>query len=139
MLDEKALRRPEFAPESNPVVLDDGQTWYLPKPMVSLRPQFSGGKSAGLAARTTFGSELDGLLSKIDTSSEAEEYHLPEYVNDCMNVGAFLLLRNYDLTDDDLISLFAWRYGEDSDRSDTMIAGIMNTARGRGSKAGGDG
>lgn len=150
MLNEMEKRRPEFAPESNPVVLDDGQTWYLPKPMVSLRPQFSGGKSAGLAAMTTLGDEFDSLIKAIDDGNEfnraieageidAEPYDLATNINDVLNVGAFLLLRNYDLTDAELISLFAWRGGKDLGTSNAMATAILDTARGRAPKAYGDG
>lgn len=48
MIDEAAKRRETFdLAASAPVVLSDGQTWYLPRPFLELRPTFAGGKVAG--------------------------------------------------------------------------------------------
>ena len=138
MLDENSLRKPEFQAESNPVVLDDGQTWYLPKPAVCLRPQFVGGKSKDLAARTTFGPEFDAAVDAFDAILDQDEFSMVAYVNEVMNIGACLLLRNYDLTDGQLCSLFAW-HGPECEKSKAMLEAVVSTARGRGPKAIGGG
>ncbi len=124
MLDELALRRQEFQADSNPVVLADGQTWWLAKPTVSLKLRFVGGRSTGFQSRTNFGAEFDQLVSAVTSADPGtDELYLA-----ASNVAADLLARNYSLTDDDLGSLFD--FPDDSIGFMDTLKIAMNTARG---------
>ena len=63
MLDEAAKRKPNFDERNAaPVVLADGQTWYVPKPWLEVRPVFRGGKAVRAYPVLTCGPELDALI-----------------------------------------------------------------------------
>ena len=124
MIDEASRRRDEFDPEhSAPVVLSDGQTWYLPKPWVAIHPVFEGGKIVRTWACLTCGPDLDALVGAI---AEAEGV---EAISAVMMLGAFLLLRNYDLADDEVSSLFVYTARQQA--SEDMVRAIISTATGR--------
>jgi hypothetical protein len=129
MLDERSLRRPSFD-ESNsaPVVLADGQTWYLPKPFLRLRPVFGGRRATGFGPVTTSDPEWNELRRAIQDAAEGE------ILIPIANLGAHMLARNYDVSDDQLGDLFGW------DENQTWASSVMAIANGRtGPKAGSGG
>lgn len=130
MLDEKALRKPSFQPESNPVVLADGQTWWLAKPSIRLRPSFSGGHAVSVKARTTWGDAFDEMVESVESNTATDSF------NAILNLGAFMLSQNYNLTDGDLEDLFVVTLG---DEPSGVLSEIMSTARGEGPKRSPDG
>lgn len=126
MLDEKALRRPTFQPESAPVVLADGQTWWLAKPTIRLRPSFGGGKAVSVATRTTWGDDFDALAESVDSGTAVDMF------NAILNLGAFMLSQNYDLADSDLEDLFVVTIS--GDEPSELLGDIVKIAKGQAPK-----
>lgn len=103
MLDERSLRKPSCSEEdSTPVAMADGQTWMLRRPVLRLRPKFSGGRATAskLSPYLEGGSELESLLDAVTADGD--------FVQAAINVGAYLLSFNYDLTDGQLEELFSF-------------------------------
>jgi hypothetical protein len=129
MIDEKQHRRPTFdQANSAPVVLADGQTWWLPKPFLRLRPKFSGGRAAGYGPLTTSDPIWNELRQAVNDAGEADT------LSTIASLGAYMLCRNYDLNDDELTDLFAW------DANQSWAHEVLVVANGRtGPKAGSGG
>lgn len=122
---EKYRRKPDFDPEGCiPITLSDGCAWYFPKPWLEITPTFRDGKAVDRTKYLTCGPELDVLIESIGAE---EDYG--KQVLEVMTLGAFLLLRNYDVTDEELGRLFRYRVG-DAD-SEEMIMSIMDVATGK--------
>ena len=123
-MNEESKRREDFDLEhSAPVVLSDGQTWYLPKPWIAIHPVFENGKIVRTWACLTCGRELDALVKAI---TEAQGI---EAISAVMLLGAFLLLKNYDLSDDEVSSLCV--YTARDPEAEEMVKTIISTATGR--------
>jgi hypothetical protein len=102
---EKHRRKPEFDPEGCVAIrLDDGQEWYFPRPYLEINPVFHEGKVINSIRCLTCGPELDLLIQMIGREDDALER-----IHKIMTLGAFLLLRNYDLLDNELAQLFVFR------------------------------
>jgi hypothetical protein len=105
MLDEKTHRKPTFdEANSAPVVLADGQTWYLPKPWLEVRPVFRGGKPTSAYRVLTCGAELDEL---IEAMADADD--LDAQVIAIASLAAYMMRWNYGLSDSELDELLAFR------------------------------
>lgn len=123
---EKFRRRDGLNLEAcTPIRLADGQEWYFPRPMLELNPTFINGDVVHLTNCLTSGSELDLLIQMIAEASEPKDQ-----IAKIMTLGALLLLRNYDLTDDELSKLFILRIRDDVDETQETRAQIMNVATG---------
>ena len=104
MIDEKALRKPTFdETNSSPVVLADGQTWYLPKPWLEVRPTFRGGRAVESVPVLTCGPAFDSLKNTVE-NAEGDEI-----ITAGATLTAHMLLVNYDLTDEQLAALLIFR------------------------------
>lgn len=132
MLDERALRKPEFT-EGEWLKLGDGQSWCLPKPTLrEFRPTFSadgGAKFDGMALKT-FG---DGHLTRLDDLMETDPG--VEQIEKIASLGAILIRRNYSITDEQLGSLLTYVIGPDGDLTDecqAMWQALVNVAAGVG-------
>ena len=76
MLDEAAKRKPNFDERNSaPVVLADGQTWWVPKPWLEIRPVFRGGKAVTAYPVLTCGPELDGLIEAMADCEDRRAGH----------------------------------------------------------------
>jgi hypothetical protein len=97
MLDEKALRKPDFS-EGPKVALGDGQEWTFPRPWLRLYPVRDGDGSIGLGGGMSYGADYE---DKLDTLVDLGDDPDKEYERMSIMVGlaAGLLLCNYDLTD----------------------------------------
>jgi hypothetical protein len=105
MLDEKAKRKDNFDERNSaPVVLADGQSWFIPKPWLEIRPVFRGGKPVSAYRVLTAGPELDAL---VEAMAQCED--LDCQVIAAASLAAHLLCWHYDLTDAELDSLLAFR------------------------------
>ncbi len=110
MIDEVSKRKPNFdARNSAPVVLADGQSWFVPKPWLEIRPVFRGGKAVAAYRVLTCGPELDGL---IEAMAECED--LDSQVMAAASLTAHLLCWHYDLSDKELDQLLAFRRSDDA-------------------------
>ena len=73
MIDEASKRKPNFDERNAaPVVLADGQTWFVPKPWLEIRPVFRGGKPVSAYRVLTCGPELDGLVEAIKDADDLD-------------------------------------------------------------------
>jgi len=133
----EASKRKDNVDEANsvPVVLADGQTWWLPKPWLEIRPVFRGGKVVSTYDVVTCGPDLDEMIEAI---SEAET--ITAQVVGAASLAAHLLRFHYDLTDEDLDQLLRFRLSDPA--SLDWVKAVIEVATGRSgpklSGAGGD-
>ena len=110
LLDEKAKRKPNFDERNAaPVVLADGQPWFVPKPWLEIRPVFRGGKAVSAYPVITCGPSLDAL---VDAVAEADDGMVQ--ISFVASLAAHLLCWHYDLTDPELDQLLAFRVHDDA-------------------------
>jgi hypothetical protein len=125
MIDERAKRKPNFDERNAaPVVLADGQTWHVPKPWLEIRPVFRRGKAVAAYPVLTCGPELDEL---VEAMSDCEDLHTQ--VAAVATLAAHLLLWHYDLADQDLDQILAFRAADD--RSLDWLRQVVGIATGR--------
>jgi hypothetical protein len=101
MLDETALRRPDFHPGS-PILLADGQRWTFPA------------RTALTRGRSLNRDEPDGLVADYAaTVAAVREASLgTRRLRTELALAIFLLCLNYDLTRDDLFALLCYAPGD---------------------------
>jgi hypothetical protein len=136
VLDEKTHRKPAFdEANSAPVVLADGQTWYLPKPWLEVRPVFRGGRAVDAYPTCSYGPVLDELIEAV---AECED-PIPRIVA-VASLAAYLLKLQYELSDTELDRLLAFRGADE--RSTDWLRAVFAIAVGQSgpkvSSAGGD-
>jgi hypothetical protein len=107
-----------------PVVLADGQTWFLPKPWLEIRPTFRGGRAESAYPVLTYGPELDALVEAIGNCED-----ITNTVSAVASLAAYLLQRHYRLTDPDLDRLLCLRVDDES--SGDWIGRVIEVATGR--------
>lgn len=104
MLDERSLRRPTFT-EGHQVALGDGQEWTFPKVVLRLVPRLDPDGSIKVGEGPPYGAdyqvELNRLLDGCDDTPEGRYREIEAM----MQLAAKLLLRNYDLSFDQLSAL----------------------------------
>ncbi len=135
MLDETQRRKSNFDEgHSAPVVLADGQRWYLPKPWLEIRPVFRDGKAVSAYNVLTAGPELDELVEAIADADTAKAQ-----VIGVATLAAKLLRHHYALADEDLDQLLRFRIGEEA--SMAWVEAVIEIATGQSgpkrSRAGG--
>jgi hypothetical protein len=124
MLDEKTKRRECCDPASSvPVRLADGQEWLFPKPWLQVQAVFHEGKAVDAIAGLTYGPELQDLIRLV---AECEDNLA--LCSAAATLGSHILRHNYDLADQDLDQLFAFRVGDPS--SWDWVPAILHVARG---------
>jgi hypothetical protein len=110
MIDEKSRRKPNFDERNAaPVVFADGQTWYLPKPWLEIRPVFRDGRAAAAYPVPTCGTELDALIEAVAGADD----RLAQ-VAAVATLAAELMSWHYDLSDADLDQLLAFRLANEA-------------------------
>jgi hypothetical protein len=109
------------------------QPWAIPKPYIAIFPTFRDGVAESGFRHLTYGPDLDAHMDAIRECEEPIDRLLL-----VLTLGAYLLRRNYELTDDELDDLFVYRM--DDEQSAEMVKAILDVAAGRGKKAssGGD-
>lgn len=124
MLPETDFRRDCFDEDHvSPIVLSDGQTWFLQQPYLTLEPVFQDGKPVDLKRYFSYTREIASIVDELAAASDDDSVGV---VTLTLALGAKLLLRNYDLTDDDLARLLVFDGGADSVRIITEIAAIAS-------------
>ncbi len=110
LIDEKERRKPNFD-ERNSVAVQfcDGSRWWVPKPWLEIRPRFEGGAAQTCYPVYTCGERLDALLEAIGQvdGNYAE-------IAAAATLAAELLRWHYDLADDELDRLLAFRPADPS-------------------------
>ena len=121
---EASRRKPDVDLDiCTPIMLADGQEWWLPRPWLEIVPHFENGKAVARSKLFTCGPELDLLLEAIGQEEDPAKEILAT-----LTLGGFLLLRNYDLADEDLERLFVYRPRDPV--SQEMLRSIINVATG---------
>lgn len=95
-LNESSLRRPEWT-EGRKVVLGDGQEWTFPKAKRVLYPSRSAEGKIGISMSPPFGPEFHELSRAVDVPAG-----VPVPFGPLVTCAGTLLVRNYDLSDDQL-------------------------------------
>ena len=103
MIEEVALRRPDFLPGS-PVRLADGRWWTLPDPP---RPDARGAAAPG--GWSGFGPDYAATVAAVGQAEDEAERRRAE-----LALAICLLVRNYDLTADTLCALLGDHPGDPS-------------------------
>ena len=124
MQNEESFRRPDFQ-GGRPVQLADGQSWYIPLPILESRPLLLESRDDRVEALTTFGPEFDRLVAACQETETA-----PEEARVLLELAVDLLGRNYDLSLDQYRALL--QYGvQDRDHNEPLLA-IHRIATGTG-------
>jgi hypothetical protein len=100
-ISETSKRRPSFEP-GVPVLLEDGQQWQLPRPRVRWRMVVREDVKV-IEGNTHFGPEFDALRERLNASENDAEY-----LGASFDSAAWLLRRNYDLTEGEALSLLVY-------------------------------
>jgi hypothetical protein len=109
VLDEKALRKPEFD-DGISIVLTDGQEWVFPRPVV--RTRFSAHNDVGfqLVARVKGDPSYGALYESWINAETGLDSIKAEHA-----LARALILNNYDLTDDQVSDLIQFSHKDDDD------------------------
>lgn len=124
-IDERARRRSDFLPDSLGLTLADGQEWYFPRPRVSF--VYADTELGFERVSDTGDATFDrALQDRIDAWRQAaEDADVPRVIASQLGIARTLLLRNYDLTTDELRGLVRFRFGEDDPLRDDVLAIAM--------------
>lgn len=127
LLDEASLRTTTYRGDV-PIVMADGQTWHLPRPLVEFSPEPTpeGGWSFGPRG-VNFGA---AYLDKLEAVHAAEGG--VEEANAVLILAVDLIRRNYALADADIRPLLAFR--PDDEANAEMWRLILEVAAGTGPK-----
>lgn len=121
---EQYRRLPDWEEDNGTwVKLADDQSWSLARPWLEIVPHFKDGKAVDRSKLLTCGPELDLLLESI-----ANEEDPAREILSVMSLGAFLLLRRYSVTDEELERLFVYRPRDPA--SHNMVRSILDVATG---------
>jgi hypothetical protein len=125
VLDEQAKRKPNFSERNSaPVVLADGQSWWVPKPWFEVRPVFQQGRAVNAYPVLTNGPELDELVTAMTDCDDRMSQ-----VTAAASLAAYLLAWHYDLADPELDQLLAFR--ADNEGSLTWLREVFAIATGQ--------
>lgn len=131
MLNETERRRADFAGGA-PVKMADGQEWVLAKPLIQFAYS-AGPLGFNVVLNITEGDNFNNLMQSVDTALEAGNGD--QIVGSQLAIGAALLRRNYDLTDEEMGTLLRFAYGEtDGIEANERRLNVMDIARGNGLK-----
>ncbi|WP_165251175.1 hypothetical protein [Paludisphaera soli] len=108
--DEAALRRPEFT-EGYKAALGDGREWTFPKAVLRIVPARLADGSFGVKETPPYGDDYQADLRVVLDNADDTPEGIYRYVVARMTLAAKLLLRNYDLTDDQLADLLYFDTG----------------------------
>lgn len=133
-IDEQERRRPEFVGDV-PVTLCDGGTWFLPKPRICLAPKRNATGFETRCAVMGWGHDYYSKLDALEVAGLKDDSVAA--INAEMDLACALLLRNYDLTDDELAEVL-W-FDMQDEANGAMRRRIMETAQGFAPKPDGDG
>jgi hypothetical protein len=136
MFDERAKRHPEFDERNSAwITLADGGRWAFPKPWLEVHARFRDGRAVASDPVLTYGPELEALVDAVDECRDNAALLVG-----AASLGAYLLRRNYDLSDDDLDRLFAVRVGDPSswEWAKAVIGVATGTSGSRSFRAGSD-
>jgi hypothetical protein len=126
-LTERERRREGFHGGA-PVVLLDGETWYLPRPRVRFGVSDGDGYTVFVTAP-----EVDGYDALIERFEESEGDH--EFVASSLAMAKALILANYDLTTDEVNRVMQFSWDQDDAEAFRIRKDVMAIALGNAPKA----
>lgn len=130
MLDETAKRRPGFLEgDSVRVELADGQRWAFPRPYLEIRPKFVDGVATTSYRALSYSRTTDDLLAML-----ADADGFMQTASIVATIAGILLRMNYDLVDDELDQILAYR--ADDPTSAAWVGTVVEIAMGRHGRAG---
>lgn len=125
MIIEAQKRKSMFDLTSSvPVKFSDGQTWYLPRPALKLRPIF---KDRKVIDTKTVCADPELLPLRDAVAGATDDMAI---FNAMVDLALHLLKQNYELADDELDDLFTFELGQ-ADNAESWISGVMDVAHGR--------
>jgi hypothetical protein len=126
MIDEKTKRK-ECFDEANSVwvTLADGCRYAFPKPWIQVHASFRDGKVSNTYPVLTVGPDLDELVAAM-----SECHDNAAILCASATLASFLLRQNYELADDALDTLFAFRVADPD--SWNWAREVMDVATGAG-------
>lgn len=136
MIDERARRRSDFEGLNSAwITLSDGGCWAFPKPWLEVHATFHDGRAVATRPVLTYGPELDELVDAVDGCTDNAALLVG-----AASLGAYLLRRNYDLSDHEFDQLFAIRVGEPSswDWARAVVGVATGTSGSRSFQGGSD-
>jgi hypothetical protein len=131
-LDEVTLRRPDFV-EGEPVVLADGQTWQLRRPLVRFTPAET---DSGFAVVLSLNN--DPQYGALYRRYEAVEPGCP-VMAESLALARAVLLANYDLTADQVGELLQFGASDDDPEGWRIREEVMAVCLGMGKERSGAG
>jgi hypothetical protein len=126
-LTERARRRPEYRGGA-PVVLLDGETWFLPRPRV----RFGVADADGYTVFLTM-PEVDGYDALYERFQEAESDH--EFVAASLALAKSLITANYDLSTDEVNEVLQFSWDPEDAEAFRVRKEVTAIALGNGPKA----
>lgn len=131
---ERDRRREDFRPDV-PVILCDGQTWYLPHPKVRLRPALVDGKVVPKTEHS-FGPEyLEKVEAYYRSLDEEVSAGADEFMSALLDLAVSLVRRNYDMTFEEVASILYFEISEPIDETNrAMQEALRTTALGQAQK-----
>src|SRR4051794_24996971 len=84
-----------------PIVLADKQTWLFQRAHLVIQPIFRDGKAVSYTKQISCGDELDPLVARIAAGNEDPIAQ----IQDVQVLGALLLKKSYDVTQEELEKL----------------------------------
>jgi hypothetical protein len=134
-IDEASRRRPgdEFLADGNWITLLDGQAWCFPRPIVRWGYV---AEEHGFGPRFGWGPEYDRLIAQYRAVGDGDDNR--GIIGAQLDIAAFLLTINYELTRDEIGGLVQFDYRDGA--SDPIREPILFTALGmEAPKPGSDG
>ncbi len=120
---EESLRSARFR-FGQAITLEDGQDWHFPTPRVLFRPSFATGRVSESTPATDLGDDFNHALDALESSENDNR----SFLSRMFELAAIMMRYNYNITDDQLTELFAFRPGDEASQ-DTWRS-IMGVARG---------
>jgi hypothetical protein len=134
MLDELALRRPEFQ-EGVRVKLCDGQDWTFPRVRLRLIPKLTPDGEVKTDVKRFYAADVEKFL---DYEINENDFNFIDWMTKRFAAAAKLLLVNYDITGEQLAELLYWERDDDASEErwqsiDSAVLGILPKASAVGS------
>jgi hypothetical protein len=117
---ERDLRRADFLEScSVPVVLADGQEWFVPKPQIWFRPT---GDALGYATEPVTGDgDFDDSFGRAWAAYQKAQDERGNVIGAMFGVFRTMLLRNYSLSDEQLGRILRLKLFEDDPVREALI------------------
>jgi hypothetical protein len=135
VLDERSLRRENFE-NGIECVLCDGQKWTFPPVRMRLVPKLNEDGSIAVTPKQNYSKEIDAFLNY---EVKEDEFQFVDWMQKRCAAAVRTLLRNYDLTSEQVSELLYWEDTPDSDEMwkqiDSATLGIVPKVSADGSSS----